>query len=125
MLGQAPACMRKEYVPPTEADITGTDALILAPPAGSTTDSTEWAEFVSLLTRLGSAGKLAGIVGAVVDTGSEDTRRLFLTLMARVGFRSVVQDPTRGRPTPSTRARDGRVWAARGWQRISSLEHPE
>ena len=84
--------MRKEYVPPTEADITGNDALIVAPPAGSTTDSTEWAEFVSLLTRLGSAGKLAGIVGAVVDTGNEDTRRSFSTWMATVGFRSVVQE---------------------------------
>jgi len=89
---EALARMRKEYVPPTEADITGNDALILAPPAGSTTDSTEWAEFVSLLTRLGAAGKLAGIVGAVVDTGSEDTRRSFSTLMARVGFRSVLQE---------------------------------
>ena len=88
---EALARMRKEYVPPTEADITGNDALILAPPAGSTTDSTEWAGFVSLLTRLGSAGKLAGVVGAVVDTGSEETRRSFSALMARVGLRSVVQ----------------------------------
>jgi len=88
------ARMRKEYVPPTEADITGNAALILAPPAGSTTDSTEWADFVSLLTRLGAAGKLAGVVGGVVDTGSEETRQSFSTLMARAGFRSVVQDAT-------------------------------
>jgi hypothetical protein len=86
------ARMRKEYVAPTEADITGNDALILAPPAGSTTDSTEWAGFVSLLTRLGAAGKLAGVVGAVVDTGSEKTRASFSTLMTQVGFRSVVPD---------------------------------
>jgi hypothetical protein len=89
---EALARMRKEYVAPTEADLTGNDALILAPPAGSTIDSAEWTGFVSLLTRLGSAGKLAGVVGALVDTGSEDTRRSFSTLMAGVGFRSVVQD---------------------------------
>ena len=89
---EALARMRKEYVPPTEADITGNDALILAPPAGSTTESAEWAGFVSLLSRLGAEGKLAGVVGAVVDTGSEKTRASFSTLMAQVGFRSVVPD---------------------------------
>ena len=89
---EALARLRKEYVPPTEADITGNDALILVPPAGSTTDSTEWAPFVSLLTTLGSAGKLAGIVGGVVDAGNDETRRSFAELMARAGFRSVVPD---------------------------------
>ena len=100
------ARMRKEYVAPTEADLTGNHALILAPPAGSTTDSREWAAFVSLLTRLGADGKLAGIVGAVVDTGSEETRRSFSTLLAAAGFRSVVQDgPDPGAPdTLRTRA---------------------
>jgi hypothetical protein len=102
---QALARMRKEYVPPTEADITGNDALILAPPAGSTTDSTEWAEFVSLLTRLGSAGKLSGIVGAVIDTGSEETRRSFSALMASAGFRSVVQDGLEPEAPDTLRAR--------------------
>lgn len=89
---EALARMRKHYVPPTEADVTGNDALILAPPAGCTTESAEWADFVSLLTRLGSAGKLAGIVGALVDTGSEETRRSFSAWMVGLGFRRVVQD---------------------------------
>jgi hypothetical protein len=89
---EALARMRKQYVPPTEADIVGNEALILVPSPGSTTDSTEWAGFMSLLTTQGSAGKLAGVVVAVVDTGSEETRRSFSTLMASVGFRSVIQD---------------------------------
>jgi hypothetical protein len=84
--------MRKEYVPPTEADITGNDALILAPPAGSSTGSKEWVALCDMLARLGSAGKLAGKVGAVVDAGDEETLRTFSALIASAGFGSVPPD---------------------------------
>ncbi len=84
--------MRKEYVPPTEADIAGNDALIVAIPAGSSTGSTEWSSFLDTLTRLGVAGKLAGKVGAVVDTGDGETVRTFSARLASAGFRSVTPD---------------------------------
>lgn len=104
-LGDSPECrdslsrMRKEYVPPTEADITGNDALILAPPAGSSTASKEWAAFFDMLVRLGSTGKLAGKVGAVVDTGDEETLRALSSLMASVGFRVVAPDAPQSAPS--------------------------
>jgi len=111
--------MRKEYVPPTEADILGNDALMLAPPAGSTAESKEWVELVGLLTRLGSTGKLAGKVGAIVDTGSEETLRSFSSVLAGVGFRSVVSD-ARPLATPGDLVREAtacgrRVAAAAGF----------
>jgi len=84
--------MRKEYVPPTEADVAGNDALILAPPAGSSTGSKEWVAFLDTLARLGSAGKLAGKVGAVIDAGDEETLRAFSSLIASVGFRSALPE---------------------------------
>ena len=85
------ARMRKEYVAPTEKDILGNAALILVPSAGATPDSTEWAEFSAMLTRLGSEGRLTGKVGAVVDSGSEATVRSFGSLLERVGLRRADQ----------------------------------
>ena len=90
--------MRKHYVPPTEADIAGNDALIIAAPPGSSTDSKEWAAFLETLTRLGAAGTLAGKVGAVVDTGDGETVRAFSLRIAGAGFRSVTAD---GQPAPA------------------------
>lgn len=89
---EALARMRKQYVPPTEADIAGNDALVLAPPAGASTESSEWVEFLASLTRLGAAGKLAGKVAAVVDTGDAETLRAFSSFVAGLGFRSVTPD---------------------------------
>jgi len=85
------ARMRKEYVAPTEKDILGNAALILVPSAGATPESSEWAEFATLLARLGSEGRLAGKVGAVVDSGSEATVRSFGSLLERVGLRRADQ----------------------------------
>lgn len=84
--------MRKEYVPPTEADLVGNDALILAAPAGATTDLGEWSAFSDMLVRLGAAGKLSGKVAAVVDTGNEATRGAFASLLTRTGFRVLTAD---------------------------------
>jgi len=94
----APECadtlarMRKEYVAPTEKDILGNAALILVPSAGATPESSEWAEFATLLARLGSDGKLSSKVGAVVDSGNELTARSFGSLLERVGLRRAERD---------------------------------
>ncbi len=86
------ARMRKEYVAPTEADLAGNDALILAAPAGATPDSGEWIALRDMLLRLGAAGTLAGKVGAVVDTGDEATLHSFSALIERAGLRRVTPD---------------------------------
>lgn len=90
--------MQKEYVPPTEADVLGNPALILVPSAGATPESKEWVEFAALLARLGSEGRLAGKIGAVVDSGSDATVQSFASLLERAGFRLAGQDgaPTSG-----------------------------
>jgi hypothetical protein len=84
--------MGKEYVPPTEKDILNNAALILVPRAGATTESAEWAEFCALLVRLGANGQLAGKVGAVVDSGNEETARSFGALIERAGMRRASPD---------------------------------
>jgi hypothetical protein len=52
--------MRKEYVPPTEADALWADGIIFG------TGLKTCAEYLDLLSRLRSEGKLTGKVGAVV-----------------------------------------------------------
>jgi hypothetical protein len=58
--------MRREYVPPTENDVLGADALILA--AGPDTDATspQWQEFLKMVWRLRGEGKLEHKVGAAI-----------------------------------------------------------
>jgi len=58
--------MRKEYVGPAEADILGADALILAASADTTVLSAPWQNFLSLLLRLSSEGRLGRKVGASI-----------------------------------------------------------
>jgi len=89
---EAFARMRKEYVPPTEKDVLGNAALILVPSPGASPESGEWAEFSAMLARLGSEGRLAGKVAAVVDTGGQDTVRSFGSLLDRVGLRHAQPD---------------------------------
>jgi flavodoxin len=78
--------MRKEYVPPTEADITGSPALIVVPTAGMTPASTDWEPFLALLDRLAAAGSLAGKVGAVIDAGDAQTVAAFSAVLSARGF---------------------------------------
>ena len=73
----ARARMQKEYVPPTEADLLGADAVLIVPPAGSSPASPEWQPFLALLARLGAEGRLAGKVGAIVHTGDLGTVTAF------------------------------------------------
>ena len=68
--GEALARMRKEYVAPTEADILGADALILA--AGS--DDVPWQGFLNLFHRLQNEGKLDRKVVATIGGLSSSFR---------------------------------------------------
>jgi len=58
--------MRKEYVAPAEADVVGADALILAASNDTNVLSASWQDFLNLLLRLGSEGKLIRKVGASI-----------------------------------------------------------
>jgi flavodoxin len=78
--------MQKEYVAPTEADITAALALIIVPAAGMTPMSDPWPSFIALLDRLKSAGTLAGKVGAVIDAGDSQTVTSFSSALAERGF---------------------------------------
>ena len=78
--------MKREYVPPTEADIAGAPALVVVPSAGMTSASKVWQPFIELLDRLASAGKLTGKVGAVINTGDSETVASFSSALAARGF---------------------------------------
>ena len=58
--------MRKEYVPPAEADVVGANALILAANKESDESSQQWRAFLDLLGRLGTEGRLGGKVVAAL-----------------------------------------------------------
>jgi hypothetical protein len=101
------ARMRKEYVPPTEADLLGADAFVFAPSAGMTVASDDWTEFLALLTRLALEGKLTGKAVTIVDVGSEPTLLSFQALMLRLGLIVVPPDgrqPQIATPPASERA---------------------
>lgn len=78
--------MRKEYVPPTEADLRGTPALIVVPSAGMTPSSAVWRSFTAALDRLAPSGALSGKLGAVIDTGDRETVAAFSALLTARGF---------------------------------------
>lgn len=58
--------MRREYIPPAEADVVGADALIFAAGNGTDALSTPWQEFLNLLLRLSKEDKLGRKVGASI-----------------------------------------------------------
>ena len=78
--------MRKEYVPPSEADIAGAPALVIVPSAGMTSASGVWQPLFATLDRLVSAGKLTGKLAAVIDAGDRDTVASFSSALAARGF---------------------------------------
>jgi len=103
--------MHKEYVAPTEADVLGADAVVVAPPADAAPSDPEWDEFMALLGRLGEEGRLAGKVGAVVNTGGEFSAvRLFAGPLFGCGL--VLVPPVPGStPTPADATAHGRMVA--------------
>ena len=84
--------LQKEYVPPTEADIAGSQALIIVPSAGMTPSSNEWQPFIALLDRMAQARTLAGKVGAVIDTGDSHTVASFSSVLSARGIALIAAD---------------------------------
>jgi hypothetical protein len=80
------ARMRKEYVPPTDADILGADGLVVAAPACATPEASEWAPLADALARLQADGELRGKVAGVVDGGESSTVHAFATFLHDRGF---------------------------------------
>jgi len=59
--------MRKEYVPPQEADVLRADVVIFVAPADFSSVSPEWTEHLDLIEELHSAGKLEGKIAAAIQ----------------------------------------------------------
>jgi hypothetical protein len=87
------ARMRKEYVPPTEGDIIGADALVIAVPAGVGATAPEWTPLTRMLSALASQNKLRGKLAAVVGGGDESGNTAFAAMLADLGF-TLVPAPT-------------------------------
>jgi hypothetical protein len=77
--------MRKEYVPPAEADVIGASAIILASAPDSNPASAPWLEFLDLLRKLGNADRLRGKAGASIGG--------MAPLMAELGFTMIPDTP--------------------------------
>jgi hypothetical protein len=78
--------MQKVYVPPSEADLANTPALIVVPSPGMTPSSETWKPFVAMLDALASKGTFAGKPAAVIDAGDRNTVAAFSQLLAARGF---------------------------------------
>jgi hypothetical protein len=77
--------MRKEYVPPTESDVLGANALILASAPGSNPASAPWHDFLELLRKLSDAGRLRGKAGAAIGR--------MAPVMTELGFTMIPEAP--------------------------------
>jgi NAD(P)H dehydrogenase (quinone) len=95
------ARMRKEYVPPTEADIAGADALVVAVPTGLGAASAEWAPLHQALSALSARGALTGKVAAVVSGGDDAANAAFATALNGLGFTMVEAPPPADGPAGS------------------------
>jgi hypothetical protein len=107
------ARMQKEYVGPTEADILGADAIVVAPTSGCDPDGAEWREYITLLRTLGAAGKLSNKVGAVVSAANGDTVAAFAGALLATGLVVVPPGATPANAaTPAAATAHGRRVAA-------------
>jgi NAD(P)H dehydrogenase (quinone) len=84
--------LRKEYIAPREIDVLAADGFIFAAPAGFNVSSPEWTDFISLLRRLSSEGKLEGKAAAVIDTGDHATLISFDKVAAELLLPTVTRD---------------------------------
>ena len=87
--------LRKEYIAPREIDVLAADGLVFAAPAGLDASSAEWAEFISLLRKLSSAGQFEGKAAAVIDTGDPATLTSFENVVTELGLTTVARDSTK------------------------------
>ena len=84
------ARMLKEYVPPTEGDIAGAEALIVAVPPGFGAETPVWTPLTQILSALASQNKLQGKVAAVVRGGDETANAAFAAALRNLGFTLVL-----------------------------------
>ena len=106
--------MQKEYVPPTEKDISAAPALVIVPTAGMTPASEAWQSFIAMLDRLAAAGALTGKVAGVIDAGDSQTVASFSSALAARGFALITAD-----------GRDARAHGrAVGTAIVSTVVHP-
>ena len=94
--------MRKEYVPPTEVDLAGADALVVAVPPGIGATAPEWAPLVQMLSALASQNKLRGKVAAVVPGGDAAANAAFAAALGELGFTLVEPAAAAGAATPGS-----------------------
>lgn len=95
------ARMQKEYVPPTEGDIAGAEALIVAVPPGFGAAAPVWAPLTQMLESLTSQGKVRGKVAAVVAGGDENANAKFAAILGDLGFTVVVPPAADATPADS------------------------
>jgi hypothetical protein len=105
--------MRKEYVPPAEADLRGADAIAIAPTSRCDPSSREWRPFLDLLRSLGAAGALTGKVGAVVRNRDAAVVERFERALQESGLTIVTPaSASEADPTPQGATAHGRRIAA-------------
>jgi hypothetical protein len=63
--------MRKEYVPPTEKDILGADALIIVAPPNSSDSDFQFRPYLELIRRLPLTNKVAASIGLDLSSFNE------------------------------------------------------
>jgi hypothetical protein len=98
------ARMRKEYVPPTEVDLAGADALMVAVPPGIGPTAPEWAPLTQILSALASQNKVRGKLAAIVPGGDAATNAAFAAALGEAGFTLVGPAAANGAPTPGSLA---------------------
>ena len=98
------ARMRKEYVPPTEADLAGADALIVAVPPDIGATAPEWAPLTQTLSVLASQNKVRGKVAAVAPGGDDAVNAAFAAMLGELGFTLVEPSTAAGAATPGSPA---------------------
>ena len=104
--------MWKEYVAPTEADVRGADAIVVAPTSGCDPASAEWSGYFELLRTLGAAGALVGKVGAVVRNRHAACVQQFERALRATGLTIVAPGPPDVAATPEAATAHGRHVAA-------------
>ncbi len=86
--------MQREYIAPGEMDVLGADALLLASPPNLGASSAEWTNFLALLRKLRSEGKLPRMTAAAVHAGNDATLESFNQAIIDLGFSTLPPDHT-------------------------------
>ena len=101
--------MWKEYVPPTETDVRGADAVVVAPTSRCDPASAEWSSYFEVLRSLGAAGALTGKVGAVVRNRDGASVQRFEQALQATGLSIVAPGaPPADAATPEAATAHGR-----------------